>query len=390
VTHAAALEPADRLLRFTLSAPADASYGMKILLAILASVFLLAPLQAGELATGSMLGPRYKSERFYIRKGRSWVETYSSGPYRGQARGKLMMVRLAQGVFDDERLDETSFDPEANTASLIAALDEYKRHGVLAVSVGLQGADPGYAQAVNGVQRSAAAADGPAGALISAYEADGSLKPEWMARLGRLLDAADDRGMFVCVIYFSPNQDEALESARAIVDAARNVTRWLIDNNHRNVIIDVADGWDLQRDAWDHSRFIPRKIAALAVEIRDQFNGAAFSLPIGASTAETMSYPISLARVCDLVMVRDSRSSLAEKTGAARRMSEYDRAVWVTGDTSLSSPGTGGLEPLLQQSAGWSYTAPNAEQFPFRFDPDGDALQGIAEITLKKPPSGMD
>ena len=363
---------------------------MKLVIAIVSSLCLLAPLQAAELATGSMLGPRYKPERFYVRQGRNWVETYSAGPYRGQARGKLMMVRLAQGLFDDELLSETPFDPEANTSRLIEALDEYKRHGVLAVSVGLQGADPGYAPAVNGVQRSAAAADGPEGALISAYEADGSLKTEWMARLGRLLDAADERGMFVCLIYFSPNQDEALQSARAIVDAARNVTRWLVDNDHRNVIIDVADGWDLHRDAWDHSRFIPRKIAALAVEIRDQFNGAAFSLPIGASTAETMSYPISLARVCDLVMVRDSRSSFAEKAGAVRRMSEYERAVWVTGDTLVSSPDAQGLEPFLEQSAGWSYTAPSAEQFPFRFDMDAGALQGIAEITLKKPPREMD
>lgn len=348
------------------------------------------PLQASELATGSMLGPRYKPERFYIRQGRTWVETYSSGPYRSQARGKLMMVRLAQGLFDDERLEEAPFDPEENTASLIAELDHYKRHGVLAVSVGMQGADPHYAQDVNGVERSAAAADGPAGALISAYEADGSLKPEWMKRLGRLLDAADERGMFVCVIYFSPNQDEALDSPRAIVNAAQNMTRWLIENDHRNVIIDVADGWDLQRDAWDHARFIPRKIAALAVEIRDQFNGAAFSLPIGASTAETLSYPISLARVCDLVMVRDSRSSLAEKTGALRRMSEYERAVWVTGDEMLPPAKPQALAPFLERSSGWSYTSPNAEQFPFRFHPDESVLQGIAEITLKKPPREMD
>ncbi len=352
------------------------------------------------MATGSMLGPRHKSERFYVRRGSSWVETYSGGPYRGNAKGKLMMIRLAQGLFADERLEEKPFDPDANTDRVIAALDEYKRHGVLAVGVGLQGADPGYSVERNGIARSAAAADGPAGALISAFTSDGGLKPEWMARLDRLLKAADERAMFVCLTYFSPNQDEALDGPEAIVNAARNVTRWLIRNDHRNVLINVADGWDLERDAWDHARFIPRNVGPLVLEIRDQFNGSAFTPPIGASTAATLSYPSSLAKLCDVVMVRGGHYSAAEKGRQAERLTHYDRPVWMIGDDLGRGAGAGlevgaSARALFNHGAGWGFT-PRAlsERFPFRYLPGDDsagaglrdALAQIAGLTLKKPP----
>ena len=355
-----------------------------------------ASMYAGEMATGSMLGPRYKPERFYVRRGGNWVETYSGGPYRGAAKGKLMMIRLAQGVFADERLSEAPFDPDENTDSVIAALDEYRRYGVLAIGVGLQGADPGYAEERNGIARSSAAADGPAGALISAFDRDGELKADWMKRLDRLLRAADKLGMFVCLTYFSPNQDEALSGPEAIVAAARNATRWLIENNHRNVLINVADGWDLERDAWDHVRFIPRNIAPLVLEIRDQFNGSAFSLPIGASTAATLSYPNSLARLCDVVMLRGAGFTAAEKGRQAKRLISYDRPVWMVGDAPAGEVDlSASARALFDNGSGWGFTpVTTAERFPFRYAPGPSledaalraALAGIAELTLKKPP----
>ena len=105
-----------------------------------------APSQCGaaEIATGSMLGPRYKAERFYVRASRgAWAETYSASPYKKTARGKLMMLRATQGLFDDEWLTEKNFDPDANTDALISALDDYKAHGILAIGVSMQGANPG-------------------------------------------------------------------------------------------------------------------------------------------------------------------------------------------------------------------------------------------------------
>jgi hypothetical protein len=355
---------------------------------------LAAQLHAGEIVTGSMLGPRYKSDLFFIRKGSTqWEETYRASEYQRRARGKLILIDAPQGLFEDEWLSEKPFDPAANTDALIAALDLYKKYGVLSVAVSLQGADPGYSADRNGIVRKSGALFGSKeGALISAFQHDGSLKPGWTGRLDKLLKAADDRGMFVKLTYFQPAQDEVLDSPEAIVAAAQNITRWLVAGDHRNVIIDVAAGWDVQGE-WDHSEFIPRNVANLVTVIREQFNGASFSLPIGAASGPSMIYPVSLAQVCDLVLL-DERGLKPDMV--ARRfaqMSDYERPLGVAVD---AAKGLTLSAASFDKSASWTYSPLRLTQyFPFAYTPDsavgggGDlvALLGqVASLVLKKPP----
>ena len=359
---------------------------------------MAAQLHAGEIATGSMLGPRYKSELFFVRKSSTqWEETYRGSEYQRRARGKRMLVDAPQGLFEDEWLSEKPFDPTANTDALIAALDLYKEYGVLAVAVSLQGADPGYSAERNGIVRKSGALFGSKeGSLISAFARDGSLKPAWTARLAKLLKAADDRGMFVQLTYFQPAQDEALDSPEAIVAAAQNMTKWLVAGDHRNVIIDAASGWDVQGE-WDHFEFIPRNIANLVTVIREQFNGASFSLPIGAASGPSMLYPVSLAQVCDLVLL-DERGLKPDMV--ARRfaqMSDYERPLGVIVDAgkelTLSAAS-------FDKSASWTYSPLRLTQyFPFAYTPDTGVagsedlaalLEQVASLVLKKPPQKAD
>jgi hypothetical protein len=355
---------------------------------------LAAQSYAGEIVTGSMLGPRYESELFYVRKNATqWEETYRGPQYHRRARGKLILVDAPQGLFEDEWLTEKPFNAAANTDALIAALDLYKKYGILAIAVSLQGADPGYSPERNGIARKSGALYGSKeGALISAFKRDGSLKPEWTERLAKLLKAADQRGMFVKLTYFQPAQDEALDTPEAIVAAAQNITRWLVAGDHRNVIIDVAAGWDVQGE-WDHFEFIPRNVANLISVIREQFNGASFSLAIGAASGPSMLYPESLAQVCDLVLL-DERGLKPEMI--ARRfaqMSDYGRPLGVVVDAGgeLTHSATS-----FDQSASWTYSPLRLTQyFPFAYLPDsavagggdlGALLGQVASLVLKKPP----
>jgi hypothetical protein len=258
---------------------------MIILVTLLLLTFFQARAGVTEIATGSMLGPRYESDRFYMRVARrgDWKQTYAERRFRGQARGKLMMVRTAQGLFDDERFRPAAFDPERNTERLIEALDVYKEHGVLAVSVSLQGADPGYGDPARELVSGGGTQGEESYPVVSAFRADGSLKPEWMNRLERLLNEADRRNMVVCLIYFDSRQDVALASPEALVAAARSITDWLIEKDFRNVIIDVADEWDLKEElTWNLFNFVPENIARLVEEVRERFHDADFTLPIGA------------------------------------------------------------------------------------------------------------
>ena len=393
---------------------------LRALLALVGSLLILAVPSLGvEIATGSMLGPRYKQDRFYTRAGPSgaWELTYYSGRFRRNVRGSLALVRVTQGVFDDEWLTERSYDPDANTDRLIQQLDLYRAHGVGGIVVSLQGGDPGYSADVNGVVRGASADLGEkSGALVSAYLPDGSLKPGWVDRLDRLIEAANRRGMVVCLVLFQQDQDEALDSRQAIVSAAANVARHLIERNARNVMIDVADAWDEPEGRWDHRLFIPRYVEYLIREVRAQFQHADFSLPIGASSGSGMLYPMSLARLCDMVLLQGDGRSAADKLARSKQFKEYGRPVLMVSDSNGGDSTSGELETeraiaaaYLSGASGWSYVpARTANRFPFEYRVAESAamddawptkrrhrayframLEQIARIVLRKPPSSV-
>lgn len=371
------------------------------------------PLPAIEIATGSMLGPRYKQDRFYVRSGPSstWDLSYGGSAYRRKVKGSLALVRVAQGLFDDEWMRERDFDPDANTDGLIDQLDTYKRHGVGGIVVGLQGSNPFYSVEANGVGRGSSADLGEkAGALVSAYRRDGSLKEDWLLRLDRLIEAADKRGLVVCLILFQQDQDEALESTRAIANAASNIARHLIETDARNVIVDVADAWDEPEGRWDHRRFIPRYVESLIRTVRDEFQHASFSLPIGASSGSGMLYPLSLAQLCDVVLLQGNGRSAPDKLARAQQFKNYARPVLMVSDANSPAAAMAELdrerviaEAYLERASGWSYVPTQmADAFPFSYKPadsvagpDGGShatyfravLEQIAKVVLRRPPS---
>src|ERR1700722_19576850 len=162
-------------------------------------------LGATEITTGFLLGTKYDHRAFYIRYGpnEAWQKTYSSAEYQAKAKGKLMNLRLVQALYHDEWLTAKAFDPDANTDAVIAALDFYKSHGILMINVSLQGGQAGYDHHIYGLDRSNGYRYGPEkGTYVSAFRPDGALKPDWLARLERLLSAADQRGMIVNLMYF--------------------------------------------------------------------------------------------------------------------------------------------------------------------------------------------
>jgi len=157
----------------------------------------------GELSTGFLIGPRCDTRAFYYRPSSDveWKKTYAGPAYRVAAQGKLLGVQWANALLADDAG---------------ATLDPLKSHGVLLVSIALQSAQ------------------------LNAFRPDGSLLPESMERLERLLRELDRREMVAEIVLFQHAPEEHFESNEAIAAAARNVTEWLIDHNHRNAILSVA------------------------------------------------------------------------------------------------------------------------------------------------------
>ncbi len=204
--------------------------------------------------------------------------TYEGAEYRGQSiEGLLFNSRMAQAIFDDANPetaahwrypDTGAWDPERNTDELCAALPEYRRHGLLAITVGLQGGGSIYTPEVYDHY------------LNSAYEPDGAFKPAYFDRLLRVIRAADDAGMIVIVNYFYWKQAARLLGEAVVTSITERVTDWLLRTGHRNLLVDVANeaaGW------WRNPPFHPDRIHRL-IEAVQGTTLAGRRLPAGSST----------------------------------------------------------------------------------------------------------
>ena len=83
--------------------------------------------------------------------------TYPGRFWQGRnIQGLLFNARMVQGIFDDLNpetrqrwayLDTGRWDPDRNTDEFLAALPAWRKHGLLAFTINLQGGSPeGYSQ----------------------------------------------------------------------------------------------------------------------------------------------------------------------------------------------------------------------------------------------------
>ena len=330
--------------------------------------------RAVDIATGKMLGKGYQSRWFYVRDGphSPWVPTYSGPKYRTEAAGRLMNIRIAQALFDDEWLTEVPFNPDVNTDRVITALDTYRDNGVLAINVSLQGGNPGYKEEVAEIQRNHEASSGRGkGALISAFLPDGSLKPAWMGRLLRLQRALDQRGMILTLMYFYQGQNGVLLDPTTVRQAVISATDWLIQNDCRNVIIEIANEFD-----WGYDPWITNHMGELIELTRSRFKPE-FRLPIGASILG-IGVPDSTRGHVDLAIVHGNRLSPEVKRKEIAGlfadpripgpiyMDEDDNGRSTTTETFATQMAS--LDAVWRSGGSWGYMPwRQVQMFPFRY-----------------------
>src|SRR5687768_16017352 len=111
--------------------------------------------------------------------------TYAGRTFNGRrVEGLLMNIRVVQGIFDDLNPetaarwvypDTKRWDPDRNTTEFVAAMAEWKRHGVLAFTINLQGGSPGFAGGRG--RRSGATGTGAGDAAGGAVPSPGAASP---------------------------------------------------------------------------------------------------------------------------------------------------------------------------------------------------------------------
>jgi hypothetical protein len=203
-------------------------------------------------------------EDFYI----NGQPTYTGRVWQGRKiQGLLLNARMVQALFDDRNPqtaklwaypDTGIWDAERNTREFIAAMPEWRRHGLLAVTINLQGGSPqGYSKEQPWHN--------------SAFESDGSLRADYLGRLERILDRADELGMAVILGYFYFGQDERLWDETAVSRATENATSWLLRKGYRNVLVEINNECNV---GYHHAILTPRLVHELILRVKHtQTNG---------------------------------------------------------------------------------------------------------------------
>jgi hypothetical protein len=213
--------------------------------------------------------------------------------------GLLFNTRVVQGIFDDLNPDTRSrwayrdtgkWDPERNTREFIAAMPEWRDHGVLGFTINLQGGSPeGYSKSQPWHN--------------SAIEADGSLRRDYMSRLKRILDRADELGMVPIVGLFYFGQDQRVQDETAVRRAVANATEFLLP--YRNVLVEIANECDIA--AYDHAILKPPRIHELIAMVRKR------GLLAGASFRGNAIPTPNVVRASDFLLIHGNGVSNPER-----------------------------------------------------------------------------
>lgn len=259
--------------------------------------------QAARTTTVSIVG-----EDFHI-NGRP---TYAGRAWNGhRIEGLLFNSRMVQGIFDDRNPVTTGrwaypetgqWDADRNTREFVDAMADWRRHGLLAFTINLQGGSPeGYSR------------DQPW--HNSAFHADGSLDPAYMARLERVLDRADSLGMAVILGYFYFGQDERLKDEAAVVRAVDAATRWVLDRGYRHVLVEIDNECDIR---YDHPILQPGRVHELVERVkRTTVEGR--RLLVSTSYSGGRIPGAALARVADFLLLHGNGVNHPARIGAMVR-----------------------------------------------------------------------
>ncbi len=250
-----------------------------------------------------------RGEDFYI----NGQPTYAGRNWNGhRIEGLLLNSRMVQGIFDDQNPDTVArwnypdgkWDADRNTREFMAAMPEWRSHGLLAFTLNLQGGSP-YGYSREQPWRN------------SAFAPDGSLRTEYFSRLEKILNRADELGMVVILGYFYQAQDRVLTNETAVLKAVDGATDWVLDHGYRNVIVEINNECDQH---YVNEILQPQRVHELILRVQKNSRGDFHLL---ASTSYSGPLPkANVATNADFILVHGNgvRKNPARITESMRKI----------------------------------------------------------------------
>ena len=239
-----------------------------------------------------------RGEKFFI----NGEPTYKGRVWNGcPIEGLLLNARMVQGIFDDlnpetrelwKYPDTGTWDPDRNTDEFVAAMPEWREHGLLGFTLNLQGGSPtGY---------------GNKAWKNSSFDEKGELRPAYFRRLAKILNQADRLGMVVILGIFYFGQDEVLADERAVISAVDHTVDWLFTSGYRNILIEINNECDVI--SYDHEILKPARVHELIERVKNkQQNGYRFLV---GTSFKGKSIPTSdVVKASDFVLLHGNGAS---------------------------------------------------------------------------------
>ena len=282
--------------------------------------------QAAEPVSGSVLNQppqRHTTvsivgEQFHIND----RPTYQGRQWNGQSiEGLLLNSRMVQATFDDRNADTVSkwaypdtkkWDADRNTTEFIDMLPVWRKHGLLAVTLNLQGGSPeGYSKNQPWYN--------------SAIDSDGTLNKAYMDRLEKVINKADDNGMVIILGLFYFGQDQRVHDEAAVIAAVDATVDWLIAKNYSNVLVEVNNECDVK--AYDHAILKPDRVHELIERVKLRSHEKRHRLLVGTSYGGNSLPRPNVVKASDFLLLHGNGVSdpnrIAEMVRLTRQIEGY-------------------------------------------------------------------
>ena len=248
--------------------------------------------------------------------------TYQGRQWNGKSiEGLLMNSRMVQAIFDDRNPETASrwaypdtnkWDANRNTAEFIEMMPTWREHGLLAMTLNLQGGSPeGYSK--NQPWHN------------SAINSDGSLDQPYMARLEKVIDKADELGMVIILGLFYFGQDQRVRDEQSVIAAVDATVDWLIAKRYFNVLVEVNNECDVK--AYDHAILKPDRVNELIERVATRSQQQQHRLLVGTSYGGNSLPRPNVVKVSDFLLLHGNGVSdpkrIAEMVRLTRQTENY-------------------------------------------------------------------
>jgi hypothetical protein len=339
------------------------------------SLLAVAPLAAASVPATTVVS--IEGDRFFL----NGHPTYAGRTWQGKKiEGLMMNSRMVQGIFDDLNPETASrwaypdtgkWDAERNIREFLAAMPVWRAHGLLSFGINLQGGSPeGYSR------------DQPW--RNSAIAADGSLRADYLARLKRIVDFADNLGMVVVLGYFYFGQDQHVADEAAVIRAVDAATRWVLDHGWRHVLIEINNECNV---LYDHQILLPERVHELIERVKSTKAADGRRLLVSTSYGGNTVPPENVVRAADFLLLHGNGVSdpkrIAEMVQLTRQVAGYTpKPIFFNEDDHFNfEVPENNFTAAVGEYAGWGF-------FDFRMKGEGfhAGYQSIpADWTISSP-----